>query len=162
MGLETVHPDVLPRLNKRMTLDYVPPRGARSGRWRRSPCASSSSPGCPGSRRERGPDWARRSIEFAFDCGAGAVSLIATRAGNGAMEALREAGDFEPPTLGLLENCLADGLRLAGGRVFADLWDLDALATCGACVEPRRARLSAMNLSQALLPPVACAACGAA
>ena len=35
-----------------------------------------------------------RSLDFAFDCGASAVSLIPTRSGNGAMEALAEKGDF--------------------------------------------------------------------
>ncbi len=45
-------------------------------------------------------DWAVRSADFAFDCGARAVSLIPTRTGNGAMEALEAAGAFVPPTLG--------------------------------------------------------------
>ncbi len=98
---------------------------------------------------------------FAFDCGATAVSVIATRAGNGAMDALREAGDFEAPKIGLLEDCLAEGLGLRRGRVFADLWDLDAVSRCPLCLDRRRARLSAMNLAQTALPPVACDACGA-
>ncbi len=38
--------------------------------------------------------WAARSLDFAFDCGATAATLIPTRAGNGAMEALAAQGSF--------------------------------------------------------------------
>jgi len=159
MGLETVHPEVLPRLHKAMTLES----------FRRAAGALSDGgialrvfvlAGLPWVEPDEQRDWVRRSIEFAFDCGATAVCVIATRAGNGAMDALREAGHFAPPTLDLLEGCLADGLRLRRGRVFADLWDLDALGRCPECLDRRRARLSAMNLSQTTRPLVECAACG--
>ena len=35
-----------------------------------------------------------------------------------------------------------------GGRVFADLWDLERLASCDACLDATQARLRAMNLTQ--------------
>ncbi len=160
MGLETVHPGVLPRLNKGMTLDSFR-RAARMLVDGGIALRVFVLAGLPWVTPAEAGAWVRRSIEFAFDCGATAVSVIATRPGNGAMEALRDAGDFEPPTLDLLEDGLADGLRLRRGRVFADLWDLDALGRCPACLDPRRSRLSAMNLSQTFLPPVTCADCGA-
>src|SRR5439155_326472 len=68
-----------------------------------------------------GVHWAKRSLEFAFDCGAAACSLIPTRTGNGAMEALAAAGEFSPPSLRSLEAALEYGLALCQGRVFADL-----------------------------------------
>jgi hypothetical protein len=91
-----------------------------------------------------------------------AVALIPTRAGNGALDALAESGDFAPPTLTMLEACLADGIALGGGRVFADLWDLERLAACASCFERRAARLTHMNLAQTIVPAVPCAACGGA
>ena len=58
-------------------------------------------------------EWLARSVDFAFDCGAAVVSLIPTRPGNGALEALAAAGHFAPPTLADLER----SLDLALGRV---------------------------------------------
>ena len=37
---------------------------------------------------EEGLEWAKRSLDFAFDCGPSVCSLIPTRAGNGAIDAL--------------------------------------------------------------------------
>ena len=159
MGLETVHLDVLPRLNKGMTLDSFR-RAARALSEGGVALRVFVLAGLPWVEPAEQRLWARRSIEFAFECGATAVSVIATRAGNGAMDALRDTGAFEPPTLGLLEDCLADGIGLRRGRVFADLWELGALAPCLACLDRRRARLFAMNLAQTALAPVGCEACG--
>jgi archaeosine synthase beta-subunit len=105
-------------------------------------------------------DWACRSVEFAFDCGASVVSLIPTRAGNGALDALAERGEFSPPRLSALENALAFGLALERGRVLADLWDLVRLRRCASCFPPRAERLGAMNLTQTVPARVECASCG--
>jgi uncharacterized Fe-S cluster-containing MiaB family protein len=105
-------------------------------------------------------EWAQRSIDFAFDCGASAVSLIPTRGGNGAMEALAQLGDYSPPDLSLLEQALDDGITTKRGRVFADLWDLSRFSKCDACFPARRARLERMNRNQAIEPVVDCASCG--
>ena len=48
--------------------------------------------------------WAKRSLDFAFDCGAMAATLISTRGGNGAIEVLVETGEFAPPRLELVEG----------------------------------------------------------
>jgi hypothetical protein len=103
--------------------------------------------------------WARRSTDFAFDCGAAAVSLIPTRPGNGALEALLEHGEFFPPKLGTLEAALDYGIRLKRGRVFADLWDLKKFSECPASFEQRRARLYETNLAQIVRPAVVCGRC---
>jgi uncharacterized Fe-S cluster-containing MiaB family protein len=110
-----------------------------------------------------GLEWAVKSAEFAFACGATVVSLIPTRAGNGAMERLIEAGEFSPPQLSTLEKALELSLKLtASGRTFADTWDLERFSRCPACLEQRRQRIHAMNLSQQILPAVDCPACGCA
>jgi hypothetical protein len=104
--------------------------------------------------------WAARSLDYAFDCGATAATVIPTRAGNGAMEVLAAQGDFLPPTLATLEAAAAYGVGLARGRVFADLWDIGPIATCASCRDDRIARLSRMNLEQCILPAIACDSCG--
>lgn len=159
LGLETVHPEVLPRLNKRMTLDQFR-RAAKYLRAHDIDLRTFILVGLPFVCPEEALDWTRRSLNFAFECGATAASLIPTRTGNGAMEALAERGEFAPPTLGMLEAATAYGLGLGRGRVFADLWDLDRFAHCPACFEGRAERLRAMNLHQEVMTPIGCAQCG--
>lgn len=92
------------------------------------------------------------------------VSLIPTRGGNGALEALADDGLFEAPRLRDLERRLSLALthpRPRGGRVFADLWDLARFSDCDVCLDARRARLHAMNLDQEPQAPIVCATCGA-
>jgi radical SAM enzyme (TIGR01210 family) len=158
LGLETVHPDVLPRLNKRMTADDF----ARAARFLvehdiavrafvllRPPFMSES----------EGIEWALRSIQFAFDCGASCVCVIPTRAGNGAMDQLQQQGHFASPRLTSLETVLKAGLEMRRGRVFADTWDIARFADCPSCADARAERLRQMNLSQSLWPDVTCCKC---
>jgi archaeosine synthase beta-subunit len=159
LGLETVHPDVLPRLNKSMTLDdfaraveFLLKGGiaVRAFILLRPPYLSEA----------EGVEWAVRSLEYAFSLGVGCCSVIPTRGGNGAMERLQAAGAFAPPRLHSLELSLEAGLALGRGRVFADLWDAERFYDCSACGPARVARLNEMNLTQRLPPPVVCGACG--
>jgi radical SAM enzyme (TIGR01210 family) len=160
MGLETVHREILARLNKRMTLEMFR-RAAdfllaeqidlRAFILVRPPWLSES----------EGVEWAKRSLDFAFDSGASVCSLIPTRDGNGAMEALRVSGEFAPPTLRSLEAALEYGLSLRAGRVFADLWDVGRLQACADCSGPRIERLRAMNAAQRILDPIDCKSCEA-
>ena len=154
MGLETVHPAVLPRLNKQMTLEQFADAArflGRNGIDLRVFILVKP----PYMRYDDAVEWAERSLDFAFECGASAATLIPTRAGNGAMEALA----FTQPSIAMLEASLAYGIELAKGRVFADLWDLRRFSTCDACYHARAARLMQMNLQQTVLPPVDCGAC---
>ncbi len=159
MGLETVHPETLEKLNKRMTLEQF---AAAAGRLREHDIDLRVfilvKP--PFMVDEEALYWAERSLGFAFDCGATAATLIPTRGGNGAMEELAAAGDFSPPRLSTLEAALAYGIKLHRGRVFADLWDLKPEMECPRCHTKRIARLRAMNLSQLMLDPVLCDDCG--
>ena len=86
MGLETVHPEILERLNKRMTLDQFR-RAADFLQEHAIALRVFILVRPPWLSEEEGVEWANRSLDFAFDCGASVCSLIPTRAGNGAMEA---------------------------------------------------------------------------
>jgi len=161
MGLETAHPEVLARLNKRMTLDQF---AAAAERLRQNSIDLRVfilvQP--PFMQPADALTWTARSLDFAFDCGATAATLIPTRAGNGAMEALAAFGDFSPPSLTTVEAAAAYGIALNRGRVFVDLWDLRRPCACPHCNEQRIARLHTMNLHQTLPPPIACDHCGGA
>lgn len=159
LGLETVHPEVLPRLNKRMTLaDFQ--RAAAFLVHAGVALRVFVLVGLPFVEEREALDWTCRSIHFAFDCGASAVSLIPTRVGNGALEALAGRGEFAQPGLASLESALDFGLQLGRGRVFADLWDLERFGRCADCLPARAARLRETNLRQTVRPRVACPACG--
>ena len=159
MGLETVHPTILARLNKRMTLEQF---AEAAELLRRSAIDLRAfilvqPPFLP---EAEAVHWAQRSLDFAFQCGAAAATFIPTRGGNGALEALALHGDFEPPSIATLGACLEYGLSLHQGRVFADLWELERLSKCSVCYEARAARLRQMNLRQTVLDRVDCRTCG--
>jgi hypothetical protein len=105
-------------------------------------------------------EWAIKSAQFAFNCGAGVVSLIPTRAGNGALDLLMKTGEFRPPSLCTFERSLDGSLALLRGRVFADLWDLERFSRCPRCFAARRQRLEQINLTQQQVPSVCCPSCG--
>lgn len=159
MGLETIHPGVLPRLNKHFDLTHFAKAaeflcqeqiGVRAFVLVKPPFLDEA----------EALEWAVRSADFAFSCGATVVSLIPTRAGNGAMDRLIEAGEFTLPRLATLERALEASLQLQRGRVFADTWNLEEFSNCSACFQERRRRLFAMNLGQQILSPIACESCG--
>jgi radical SAM enzyme (TIGR01210 family) len=159
MGLETAHPEVLEKLNKRMTLEQFA-AAADFLRGNNVDLRVFILVQPPFMNANEALDWAQRSLDFAFDCGATAASLIPTRGGNGAMEALAEAGEFAPPRLELVEAAARYGVGLGRGRVFVDLWDLKNISECNNCYELRLARLRAMNLRQVVLDEIVCSACG--
>jgi radical SAM enzyme (TIGR01210 family) len=159
MGLETAHPEVLARLNKRMTLDQF--SGAadflqRNGIDLRVFILVQP----PYMDAAEALMWAERSLDFAMEQGATAATLIPTRGGNGAMEELAANGDFSPPALHTLESAMEYGLGLEAGRVFADLWGLHE--SCVYCHEQRAGRLRQMNLQQVVMDRIPCSRCGGA
>jgi archaeosine synthase beta-subunit len=159
MGLETVHPDVLAKLNKRMTLNQFS-AAARFLRKHEIDLRVFILLQPPFMKADESLHWAQRSLDFAFDCDATAVTLIPTRGGNGAMETLAQAGMFVAPKLKLLEDAAAYGLGLRRGRVFMDLWDVKQDRECKRCFDRRVQRLRKMNLQQIVTPAVDCDACG--
>ncbi|MDB5390709.1 MAG: radical protein [Planctomycetaceae bacterium] len=155
LGLETIHSEVLERLNKRMTLhdfdsavEFLTRNeiSVRTFLLLRPPYQTES----------EGIEWACRGIEYAFDRGVGCVSVIPVRGGNGIMERLAQEGLFQPPSLSALETVLEFGLNQGRGRVFVDLWDLEKFDLCSKCGPLRRGRLQRMNLSQQIEPNVTC------
>jgi radical SAM enzyme (TIGR01210 family) len=147
IGLETVNPVVLQKLNKKMTLDdfsnavnYLNQHSIPSRAFilLRPPLLSEA----------EGIFWAERSIDFAFNSGVECCTVIPVRAGNGAMELLLEKGVFTPPDIHSLEKVLEYGIGLNRGRVFADVWDLELISNCKICTGSRIDRLIEMNLTQ--------------
>jgi radical SAM enzyme (TIGR01210 family) len=155
IGLETAHPETLARLNKRMTIDS----------FRRAAgflidhdidlrvFVLLNPPFLSG---EAALEWACRSIDLAAACGATACTVIPTRNGNGAMEALGD--EVDRPRLPALERVVEYGLSRGGLRVFADLWDIERFFDCE-CSQARRDRLQQINRAQTLPAPVSCERC---
>jgi hypothetical protein len=155
IGLETVHPEVLPKLNKQMTLDdfhasvqFLKENNILSRAFilLRPPFLT----------EKQGVEWANKSIDFAFKCGVECCAIIPTRAGNGAMEVLKDERSFDSPNIASLEYVLEYGLSLNKGRVFADVWDLDTFSSCDLCYGQRKERLNQMNLNQKVIASVVC------
>lgn len=156
MGLETIHPEALPKLNKQITTknfkeatDYLVSENidVRAFILLNPPFLTDP--------REN-IEWCLKSVEFAFDCGVSACSIIPTRDGNGIMEKLRDEGEYIPPALSALEEVFDRAVNLKKGRVFADLWDLEKFSDCEICFEARKERMQRMNLEQGVLPGVEC------
>ena len=162
IGLETADRAVLARLNKHMTLESFARAAdflARNEIDLRAFILVKPPYACADDCVE----WACRSIDFAREHGASVCSVIPTRGGSGAMEALEPP--FAPPTLRALEQVIEYGLTTAGppgplfeSRVFADLWDISRFFTC-ACSPARAERLRMMNLTQQIAARVACRDC---
>lgn len=159
LGLETVHPEVLPRLNKRMTVDDFD-RAVEFLLSRRIAVRAFVLLKPPFLDDAAGEEWALRSLEHAFARGARVCAVIPTRGGNGILEHLAEQGLFSPPRLRSLERVLETAIGWKRGRVFADLWDAERFADCPGCASARVARMHAMNLSQGVPPAVRCDHCG--
>jgi radical SAM enzyme (TIGR01210 family) len=153
IGLETAHPDVLARLNKKMTTETF----RRAADFLREQGMALrvfillSPPYMPA---DQAVDWACRSLDLAADCGADISTVIPTRGGNGAMEAIGDS--FRPPSLRGLEAAVEYGVSRGGMRVFADLWNVERFYDC-ACSGQRAARLAVMNREQHVPPRVVCA-----
>jgi archaeosine synthase beta-subunit len=155
IGLETVNPELLRKLNKRMTLgDFTASVNflmdhdifTRAFILLRPPFLSES----------EGVFWAKRSIDFAFNAGVECCVLIPVRAGNGAMDQLMEKGLFSMADIRSLEMVLEYGIEQQAGRVFADVWDLKLFSKCDRCIDKRIKRLIEMNLSQKFVSPIKC------
>ncbi len=155
MGLETIHPDVWPKLNKKMSPDdfkrtaaFLKKNGivSRAFILLRPPFLSET----------EGITWAKKSISFAFESGSEYCIVIPTRAGNGAMDHLQQEGQFCSPELSSLEEVHEFGIRLDRGIVLADTWDLNLFSSCVRCFEARKKRMDEVNLTQRALPSISC------
>ena len=154
MGLETIHPEVLPKLNKGMSLDDFERATSflleydidvRAFILLKPPYLNDE---------EAGIEWALKSIEWAFDKGVQCCSVIPTRAGIPAMDQLASEGVFNPPTIRSMEIVLEEGLKLSKGRVFMDLWDAEQFYDSPTCGTLRQERIAKMNLTQQIPEPI--------
>lgn len=159
MGLETVHPDVLPRLNKQMSLDDFSGAAERLQEWDIS-VRTFVLLGLPWTDPAEYVEWAARSVDFARGLGCEVCSVIPTRAGNGVMDRLADEGHFREPALRQLEESQAR-LLPGPGRMFVDLWDAERFSSCDACLDARVQRMQSTNHTQRPSPPVECPACDA-
>ena len=140
LGLETVHPQVLPLLNKQMTLNDFE-RAVKLLKTHDIMSRAFILLRTPFLSEKEGVDWAMKSIDFAFDCGVECCAVIPTRSGNGALNVLESQGLFHIPKIESLEKVQEYGISLKRGRVFADLWDLGHFSDCVLCLEQRKDRM---------------------
>ena len=152
IGLETVHPELLERLNKRVTTaDFV--AAAEWLQMRGMALRAFVLLRPPFLTEDEGLEWAKRTIDIAIDNGATFTALIPVRGGNGAMDALRAAGDWAPPSLASLEDGLRHGLTISGKlphqRVTADVWDISLFSDAGDAESAAIVtRINRMNIKQ--------------
>lgn len=150
MGLETIHPEVLPRLNKSMDLKDF----AHACEWLHNRDVDVRAfvllrP--PGLSEQEGVDWCLRSVDFASELGIRHISIIPVRSGNGAIEHLAARGHFTAPQASSLETVLVESLQLERSVVTVDLWDWDdMLGHCDQCRQKRKLRLQNANLYQVM------------
>jgi radical SAM enzyme (TIGR01210 family) len=155
IGLETAHPAALEKLNKRMTVESFRQAAEFLKRQAidlrvfillRPPFLSEG----------EGLEWACRSLDVATEYAARVCSVIPTRGGNGAMEALGAA--YRPPKLRSLEAAVEYGVSLNAFSTYADLWDVEKFYDC-TCSALRAERLAAMNRTQQIPAAIACPNC---
>jgi len=161
LGLETIHPQALPRLEKRISVDDFDRAAKRLRGWDLD-LRVFVLVGGPFIPPAESLEWTVATVEHALDRGTRLVALNPVRGGNGEMERLARAGDFTPPTLGDLEDALDACLDLPRAReavVVADLWDVERLASCPECSEARIERLRRLNLTGRPEPRIECGVC---
>lgn len=157
-GLETIHPVATAHLNKRV--DFA--RFDRAAKFLSENAIDLrvfvllGAPYVPDSESVA---WAVRTVEYAVERGAAAVSIIPVRGGNGEMERLRALGHFIPPTLSQLEETLDHCLQFTSTVVTADVWDVERLAVCDDCASERIERLRRLNVTGQAEPRVGCRTC---
>ena len=156
MGLETIHPEALPKLNKQITPEDFKNATAFLNQHDIDVRAFVllSPPYITGD--DENVSWALKTIEFAFECGAVRCAVIPVRPGNGVMELLRKSNDYTPPSIAMLEAVFEKALLMQRGQVFADTWDIGFLSECPHCFDERKRRLEIMNLSQQIEDSISC------
>jgi len=126
MGLERVHPDALPRINKHLDLARFDMAAAFLHKHDIDVRVFVLL-GAPHVPASESVEWTVRTARYAVERGAAVVSIIPVRGGNGEMERLQQAGLFIPPTRAQLNEVLAACADVDAAVVSADPWDLDKL-----------------------------------
>ncbi|MEO8822926.1 MAG: hypothetical protein ABI366_05065 [Ginsengibacter sp.] len=156
MGLETIHPEVLPKLNKKLTPeDFKKAAGFLERNKIQTRAFVLLNPPFLTDEKEN-IEWAFKTVKFAFECGVGTCSIIPTRSGNGIMDMLEKTREYVPPKLHGLEEVFERSLALLQGKVLADTWEIGFLSDCDQCFEARKSRLEQMNLTQKIQGKIKC------
>jgi len=125
LGIETIHPEVLPKLNKKVTVQDIEDTvhfcisngiDLRGFILLNPPFITN---------KDEYRYWCLETVKFAFNIGFSTVSIIPVRTGNGLMERLLDNGAYIPPDLTILESVFCDVLKMKKGIVFIDLWDIE-------------------------------------
>ncbi|HRQ50017.1 MAG TPA: hypothetical protein PLR74_05755, partial [Agriterribacter sp.] len=103
MGLETIHPGALPKLNKQITPEDFQKATAFLLRQHIDVRAFVLLNPPYITNDNENVLWALKTIQFAFDSGAVRCAVIPVRPGNGVMEMLWKNNDYTPPSLAMLE-----------------------------------------------------------
>lgn len=156
IGLETADPDVLARLNKRMTLDMVADAAATLHAARIGLRLFLLVPPPFVAARDVVAS-TQRSVTYAAGLGANHVSLIPTRTESIPADVVGRR-DLAPPTLGMVEDVL-DACRDTCGVVSVDLWNIERLAGCTRCGPARIERVRAINRTGHHTSRIRCLAC---
>jgi archaeosine synthase beta-subunit len=156
MGLESIHPDVLPRLNKQLTpKDFKTAVSfLRNNKMEVRAFILLNPPFLTGEKENI--EWTFKAVRFAFESGVGTCTIIPTRPGNGIMELLKEKAQYTAPSLDALEEVFERSLELGIGRAFVDTWNIAFMSESQYCFEERKNRLEKMNLTQEILPRINC------
>lgn len=125
IGVETIHPEVLKKLNKgcdRAAMERAASLIRAMGADLRA-FILLNPPYLTDSNEIR--YWCLESARFAFEAGFQTVTIIPVRPGNGAMEYLLQHGFAVKADLYLLEEVASEARSWNKGRVFVDMWDID-------------------------------------
>jgi archaeosine synthase beta-subunit len=158
MGLETIHPDSMAIMNKGMTLEDFDRAVAK--------CNSLGidvrvfvllHP--PGIDTKESIEWTRKTVVYAIERRVRHISIIPLRAGNGWIDQLIDAGEYQLPTVSMIRELYQafgrDGVRSLGNTVLEfDLWDTNNWQ--GSCIECRASlarHIAQCNREQKILPP---------
>ncbi len=158
IGLETIHPVALSRLNKRLDLDQFD-RATQLLGDHNIDIRVFVLLGTPFIPKNESMEWTMRTVEYAVARGASVVSIIPVRGGNGEMERLERIGQFIPPSISELERALDECLGETTSVVNVDLWDVDRLSHCEHCMTHRVERLQRMNFTGRVEPRSDCHFC---
>lgn len=154
MGLETVHPQLLAWLNKKMTVkDFADACQALTSMD--IDLRSFILLGLPGLSQQESIHWCLESLRFAKSNQVRHCSIIPMRAKDGVLLRLEKAGHFKNVDAFMLEEVMERALQEGLGIVTADLWDWDRMrGHCDVCRRARLGRLEAMNLQQQVVERV--------
>ncbi len=156
MGLETIHPHAAAAMNKGMSLEDFDKAVERClGLGIDVRVFVLLHP--PGIAIDESIAWTWKTVAYAFERHVRHVSIIPVRTGNGWIDRLISAGEYQLPTVGMVRGllaCYGDGdWRVPMSSVLEfDLWDWENLSGgCAVCRRTLKEHLARCNRNQEFL-----------